>query len=218
VLHVIQNALPTQSGEPLERADARSQLGLPAEGFVAGWVGRLAPAKAVDVFIEAMAHVMDIPVVGSIIGEGEDRVSGEARALELGLATRLHWHGFLPDAASLLRAMDVIVMSSRSEGTPIILLEAMAAGIPLVVTAVGGIPDVVSTGEAILVTSEDMQGLAAAIRRVYSDPAGARERSESASKRVRDFGVNAWLDRHDQLYDKLIVSRRQPHPRSDRTA
>lgn len=206
-VRVIQNALPVQSADRTDRESARLTLGLPADAFVAGWVGRLAVAKAVDVFVEALQFTRDLPIVASIIGDGEDGPMAKARAEALQLADRIHWHGFVPDAASMLSAYDVLVMSSRSEGTPIILLEAMAAGTPLVVTAVGGIPDVVDPTQALLVPAENPQALADAIRAIHSDPARARERAQAAAQRVLDFGVEGWLDQHEQLYEELMAGK-----------
>jgi glycosyltransferase involved in cell wall biosynthesis len=206
-IHVIQNALPAQTGTPRQRAEARAMLGLPADGFVAGWVGRLAVAKAVDVFVEALQYLRDVPITASIIGAGEDGPAAQARAEALQLGDRVRWHGFVPDAASNISAFDVLVMSSRSEGTPIILLEAMAAEVPLVVTAVGGIPDVVDSTQALLVPSEMPEGLADAIRAVHSDPVAARIRADAARQRVLDFGMDHWLDRHEQLYRELTAEK-----------
>jgi len=125
-----------------------------------------------------------------------------ARAAALGLTDRLYWLGLVPDAGLLASAFDVFVLSSRTAGTPIALLEAMAARLPIVATAVGGVPDVVSKDEAWLVPSEDPAALAAALdAALAADPARARAHGEAARRRVeRDFHPDAWLGAHEALY------------------
>jgi len=96
------------------------------------------------------------------------------------------------------------VLSSRTEGTPMALFEAMAAGVPIVATAVGGVPQVVSSAEAILVPPDDPTRLAAAIRETLRDPAAARDRARAARCRLeREFAVQPWLERYDMLYHTL---------------
>lgn len=188
--------------EPLPRADARARLGLGAGGPARiGWIGRLSREKGADVLLEAMPALADRDVALSIIGDGPERAALEARVAERGLTERVRWHGPVPNAAAHLGAFDVVVLSSRTEGTPMVLLEAMAAGVPVVATRVGGVPDVVSDAEALLVESEDPGALAAAIRRVLDEPEATARRAGAARARARDeHGVAAWVERHDRIY------------------
>jgi glycosyltransferase involved in cell wall biosynthesis len=104
-----------------------------------------------------------------------------------------------------MAAFDGFVLSSRTEGTPIALLEAMAAGIPTVATAVGGVPDVVSSREAWLVPSESPERLAGAIGELLASPTGAAERGRAARERLlQERGPGPWLDRHEALYRSLL--------------
>src|SRR2546430_15130133 len=115
-----------------------------------------------------------------------------ARAVKLGVADHIRWHGVVPDAERVYTAFDVCVLSSRTEGTPVVLFEAMAAGVPVVATAVGGVPDVLSAEEAVLVASEDPVGLAAGIRDVYADAdAAARRARAGPPPPERGFGAGA---------------------------
>jgi len=162
--------------------------------------------KGLDVLVDALPSLTDLPVQLTVIGDGPERRALEARAYQGASGARITWAGVIPDAARLLSAFDVIVISSRTEGTPMILLESMALAVPIVSTAVGGIPDVVSSAEAILVPSNDPVALAAAIRSVHDQPEKAEQRARRAAARLTtDFSTEAWLARYEQLYGSLIA-------------
>jgi glycosyltransferase involved in cell wall biosynthesis len=169
-------------------------------------VGRLSHEKGANVLLEALPHVSDLPLVVSVAGDGSERVTLQARASALGLAERILWHGAVPDAGRLFAAFDLFVLSSRTEGTPLVLFEAMAVGVPIVATHVGGVPGVVSPAEAALVRPDDPLALAAEIRDVYRNPTAAQRRARAARARLeRDFGIAPWLDRYEAIY--RLVSR-----------
>ena len=207
-LHVIPNAW-NGAIRAVSRVDARRALGLPAEGKVIGWVGRLIPVKGADVFIRA-ARILDVGNVSfSIVGDGTERARLESLAREEGIADRLRFHGTVPEAARYLSAFDAFVLSSRSEGTPVTLLEAMAAKVPLIVTKVGGVPDVVGDGEAVLVAKEDPPALAEGIRSVLTDPQAAAVRANAAWARLQSqFEAERWIAAHDTLYEEILSRRR----------
>lgn len=201
-VHLLPNAW-APGGPPLTRAAARLELGLPPDAIVAGWVGRLTAEKGPDLFVDALVR-LPAGVHGSVIGDGPMRAGLEERARVAGAGSRLHWHGLRPAAARLLPAFDLLVLSSRTEGTPITLLEAMAAGVPVVTTAVGGIPDVVTDEHALLVPSPNAAAVAAGVERCLADPVAAASRAAAARTRLdRAFGLEPWLDRHEQLYRSL---------------
>src|SRR5262249_54808682 len=154
-----------------DRAAARSALGLDPNQFVIGWVGRMTPEKGLDVMVDAMKALVDSPVMLCAVGDGAERAPCEARAASLGVSDHIRWAGLVREAGRYFQAFDVLALSSRTEGVPMVVLEAMAAEIPLVVTAVGGIPDVVSPREAMLVPSEKPDELAGAIKRVFENRA-----------------------------------------------
>ncbi|MGH9262922.1 MAG: glycosyltransferase, partial [Acidimicrobiales bacterium] len=178
-IHVIPNAWD-QRGVTLSAAEARRQLGLSGDGWRIGWVGRLSREKAADVMLAAMARLAGEPYWLSIIGDGSERRRLEHASVRLGVAHRTTWHGPVPAAGSRFAAFDVFVLSSRTEGTPVTLFEAMAAGVPIVAAAVGGVPDVVSPAEAILVPPDDPAAIAAGIRQVRAAPAAAASRARAA--------------------------------------
>jgi glycosyltransferase involved in cell wall biosynthesis len=195
--------------EPLGREAARAALGVPVAGWRIGWVGRITREKGPDVMVEAAGRLGDLPLGFSMLGAGRERGSLERRARDLGLGERLTFHGVVPAAGRLMRAFDALVLSSRTEGTPIVLLEALGAGVPVVTTAVGGVPDVVSPAEARLVAPDDPAALANAIREVVTDPAAAASRARAGALRLAAaFGVEPWLDAYEEIYHQVANVRR----------
>lgn len=205
-VHVIQNAYD-EVAPPLSRPEARVRIGVGPEEFVIGWVGRLSPEKGMDVLIAALADLRDRPLTVAVIGSGSERAALEAEAVRLGVSASVRWLGQLNDAPRLYRGFDLFVLSSRTEGTPIALFEAMDAEIPVVATAVGGVPAVVSPNEARLVPPDDPRALAQAIRESYDDPSPGRVRAANARQRLRThYAVGPWLDRYDRLYTDVVAA------------
>lgn len=202
-IHLIRNAW-AETVPALDRVAARRVLGLPDDRWCVGWVGRLGREKGPDVMLAALAALSDVAPLVAMVGAGRERAVLERRAAALGVAVDVRWHGMVPEAGRLFRAFDVFVLSSRTEGTPLVLFEAMAAGVPIVATGVGGVPDVVSSAEAELVAPNDPVALAAAIRRVHGDAAAASARARAAADRLRrEFAVDPWLDRYAAVYEQV---------------
>ena len=199
-VHFVPNAW-TDIVEPLDRASARAVLGLPAEGFVVGWVGRVSREKGLDVLVDALPALKDIQLRVCALGEGSERPAVEARARQLGVAERIRWAGLVAEAARLFKAFDVFVLSSRTEGVPIALFEAIAADVPVAATRVGGVPAVVEEAHALLIDAERPTALAQAIRQVYDNPSAAATRARSAKERLlARFGPQGWIQRHEEVY------------------
>lgn len=208
-LHVVPNAwVPLRP--PLPRAEARARIGLPADVPVIGWVGRLAPVKGPDLLLQALAGLSDRPWLACIVGEGPERLALEALAATLGLQERVRFVGALPEAGHLSAAYDVFALSSRSEGTPIALLEAMAARTAVVAFGVGGVPSVLNdTTEGWLCPPGDLAAMTAAFEHALHAPAERARRAAAAADRLeREFGVEPWLDRHERIYRAAIQSAR----------
>jgi glycosyltransferase involved in cell wall biosynthesis len=147
-------------------------------------------------------------VQAAIIGDGPERQRLEALRAELGLEQQVRFVGTRNPAGPLFSAFDAFVISSRSEGTPITLLEALSAGVPVVTTAVGGIPDVVGPDQALLVPPEDPEALGNAIRQAAENPEASRARAQLATRRLNDeFGAERWLGSHEALYRALQTKR-----------
>jgi len=199
-LHVVQNAFAPPDN-PCARDAARRRLGVPAASFLIGWVGRLSHEKGADVLLHAMPALRQRDAVAVIVGDGPERASLEGRAAALGVGDRVLWKGVVEDMGRLFSAFDAFVLSSRTEGTPIVLFEAMSAAVPIVATRVGGVPDVVTDREALLVAPENPAALARAIESVMLDAGSARARAVAARTRLdQDFGVEPWLARYDEIY------------------
>jgi glycosyltransferase involved in cell wall biosynthesis len=204
-LHLVPNAW-TETRRALPRTEARRRLGIdPAQrGTIIGWVGRLSPEKGADILIEALAQIPDRHVLVAMVGDGPRRADLEALASNLGLADRVRWCGPIAGAAAIFSAFDVFVLSSRTEGTPIVLFEAMSARIPIVATRVGGVPDVLARGTALVVAPDDPAGLARAIRETVNEPRAAAARAAAAQDHLRtNHPADAWLTRYEALYDSI---------------
>ena len=206
-LHTLPNAwMPPE--QQLSPEAARAALGLSLEVFHIGWVGRISREKGADILIEALPALTDIKLHVTLIGNGVERATLEHRVNELKLEDRVSFHGEVARASRLFPAFDLFVLSSRTEGTPITLFEAMDSGVPIVATSVGGVPDVVSANEAILIQPEDPAALASAIRRVYDDPIDATLRAVRARERLEnEFAAAPWIDSYGRIYEMAITAR-----------
>jgi glycosyltransferase involved in cell wall biosynthesis len=206
-LTIISNAFDP-SVVPLSRGEARRVLGLSPEATVIGWVGRLSREKGLDVMLDALGRLGSQGLELSVVGDGGERHGLTRRVTRLSLESRVHWHGLVPDAGRLYRAFDVFVLSSRTEGTPISLFEAMAAGTPIVAAAVGGVPDVIRQSEGWLVPPENPRLLAETIAAALGDPREAASRARRARHRLEEvYGLDAWLDAYDRLYRSIILPK-----------
>jgi glycosyltransferase involved in cell wall biosynthesis len=201
-IHVVPNAVDGVA--PLSRGEARSRWGIDEDAFHIGWVGRLSLEKGPDVLLDALRLIDLDGVVSSFVGDGPLMSSLRERARAAGLDDHVRWHGLVPDAAILFPAFDVLVLSSRTEGSPMVLLEAMSMGIPVVAARVGGIPDMVGSLEAVLVPRDDPEALARALSHVRSDRSSAGTRADAARTRFdEDFGFDAWVHRYETIYRTL---------------
>lgn len=206
-LHLIRNAWV--ANEPfLSRADARARLGVPESAPLVGFVGRLSAEKGADVLLDAVALLGPAAPMVAFIGDGPQAGALAVRSTAAGLESHVRWCGRIARAAPLLRAFDVVALSSRTEGTPMVLLEAMAAGVPVVASRVGGVPDVVSEKEAVLVAPEDPEALAQALRGALAEAGASAARAEAARDRVdREFAITPWLARYEALYRAVAGAR-----------
>ena len=168
----------------LSVAEAKQRLGIPADYLVLGTASRLEPVKRLDIFLQAAQRIghKNQKARFVIAGEGGERAALEALARNLGLGERVRFLGHRDDAYDVLRAFDILVLSSDHEGLPMILLEAMALGAVVVARAVGGIPEVIRDGvNGVLVNSSDAARLADACLGLMDDPSRRRTLAEVAA-------------------------------------
>ncbi|MBC7894860.1 MAG: glycosyltransferase [Cytophagaceae bacterium] len=162
--------MPLAVATASERAAARAALGL-GDGFLVTTVGRLAPEKNFPMLIDAFARATPGDPTARLVfvGDGAERDALERQAADAGIAERVHFLGWRKDVGALLPAFDLFVLSSFSEGLPMSMLEAMSAGVPIVSTAVGDIPEVITDGETgRLVPGKDTESLATAIAAMHA--------------------------------------------------
>ncbi len=174
------------------------------------WVvaGRLEEQKGHDVLFEALARLvaqrMDFTL--AVAGEGSRRGWLEQQALSRGLAPRVQFVGQLDDVGGLLAAADAVLLPSRWEGLPLVLLEAMARGRPIVASAVGGVPDAIEDGvHGTLVPPDDPEALAQALERLHRSADRAWRLGRSAALRARErYTWRAVVDEFEAVYDEVL--------------
>lgn len=202
-LHLIPNGW-VPPGEYLDQETARRELGLPQDRMIIGWIGRLIPIKGCDVFLEALAGLgPDTPAWhGVIVGDGPERAALEEQAHSLEIAGQVTFAGSVPEAARIVKALDLFVLSSRSEGTPMTILEVMGAGVPVIATAVGGVPEVVDAPRAgWLVPPEDPVTLARTLQMVMGDYDRRTNRGRAGRDRAEQaYGPGRWVQSHVTAY------------------
>ncbi|HEY8002315.1 MAG TPA: glycosyltransferase [Solirubrobacterales bacterium] len=203
---VVTNGIPEMAAG--DGARIRDELGIPPQAPLVGSVGHLRAEKAYEVLIEAAGELLpERPQLRVLIaGEGPERDSLErlSATLELGAAVTLA--GARDDIPDLLAALDVAVCCSDFEGGPLSVMEYMAAGLPVVATRVGGLPELVRDGETgVLVPARDPRALALALAELLDDPVRRRELGAAGRELVRsDYGIDAWVASLESLYLSLL--------------
>ncbi len=181
----------------------RRELGLSAAVPLIGAVGRLVPIKNIELLLDAAARLPDVHV--AIFGDGPSRHGLEQRTAALGLARRVHFLGWATNVASAMSDLDVVVLTSRNEGTPVALIEALAAARPVVATDVGGVRFVVEDGVTGLVTALDAEALASGIERALSDREAVTAMATTGRETVAErFSHDRLVRDMRALYRELI--------------
>ena len=192
----------------LSREEARGKLGLPGDRFLVGTVGRLEEQKGQKYLIDAAGRLsrdgrkVTLLIVGS--GREEDRLRDQA--VREGIGDAVLFLGTRRDLPELFRAMDVFAFPSLWEGFPIALLSAVAAGLPVIVTPVGGVPEVVKDGvNGLIVPAGDPAALAEAIWNAHENPVGASALGRAAAATIRDrYSHRTTARRIMEVYDQVL--------------
>jgi len=192
------------SGRPLP--EVRAELGVsPGQQLVLA-VGRLHQQKGLDVLVRAVAGLSGVRLV--LVGDGPERGALERLGQQLGLGDRLTITGWTDSPRSWLPALDVMALPSRFEGLPLVLLEAMHAGLPVVSTPVGSVADALVDGETgLLVPTDDVPALQAALGTLLADSTRRSAMGAAARERARRrFSADAMAAAYEEVYDEILAS------------
>ena len=206
---VIYNGVDTKSYRRTNSTDIKTQLGLPSDSILVGSLGNIRKAKAYDVLIKAASEVLpgrtNLHFV--IAGDIKEPLITEHRALieELGITEHIHFIGFQQDCAAVLAQMELFVLSSSSEGFSISTVEAMATGLPALVTRCGGPEEIMSHGETgYMVPPNDPSALADGLIDLLSHPDRRKSLAIAGQKHAKaTFDIDSMLDGYAELYRQL---------------
>ena len=214
-ISVIQNAVQTiHKAENYEenRRKKRLALAVKNEEFIVGYVGRLSDEKGVQYLIEAGMLLMEtgMPFKILIIGDGPKRKELEDMVKMKGLEGNIIFTGFQSNIEEWMLVLDLFILPSLTEGTPMALLEAMSFGIPVVASDVGGIPEIIDSGEnGILVPVANPDKIEEAISTICKDNYFRTKLSEMAKKTIRSkFNINEWVNKIESVYIETISKRK----------
>ena len=191
-------------------AAIRARIGVSADRFVVGWFGRMTAVKRTDDLLDALAALRErgVDALLLLVGDGSDRERLERLAHGRGLAKSVLFLGYQDDVARWYAACDAIVLSSANEGTPVTLIEALAAGRPVVATRVGGVEDVVHDGvTGHLVRPGDTHAIAERLALLAADPELRHRMGETGrAQMLQRYAVSRLVDDVDRLYRTLLAT------------
>jgi glycosyltransferase involved in cell wall biosynthesis len=217
-IEIIRNGIviPPRVERRVEASRVRREFGIPAETPICACIGRVVSGKGMDFYLRAARILADrgrdvrFLIIGAHSVEHQYQSDVQMLARELNLGDRVIFTGQRQDVSEILHDVDIVVHPSLTEGLSNVILEGMAAGIPVVATRVGGTPEIVEDGRTgLLVPVEDATEIANAIGRLLDEPGMARAFGERARQRVIDeFGVDRMLSKTEALYCRLLEQNR----------
>lgn len=206
VLATIPNGI-APAPQPAERGALEREWGLSPGRRLVVSVGRLAEPKNHGLAIRALAELPDATL--AVLGEGPLRAALEQEAERAGVRDEVVFAGLRGDAREIIGAADAVVITSHAEGLPLVALEALAAGTPIVATAVRGLRELLTDEEtALLVPAGDARAVAAALRRVFEETDLAGKLSEGGLRLAAAHTEERMVDAYLELYDRLLAERR----------
>jgi len=207
--HVVPNGIPIDAfaHPPTARKEWRAREGFRDDQVLFVCVARFSPQKNHELLLKAFAQgpASDRSAHLVLIGDGVLREQVKEQAKDLALNGQIHFLGLRNDISDALRATDVFVLSSEWEGNPLSVMEAMASGLPIVSTAVGGVPDLLANGrEGFLVPPGDVTGFSGSMTYLLRDVGTRRSMGKAAAQRAKqDFDVSRMVRSYEQLYENL---------------
>ena len=188
-----------------DRAALRKEFNLPPESRIVVTVSVLRAGKGIDVLLRAIPSVPDAYFL--IVGDGPLRAEWEELSRTIGVAGRVRWAGYRRDVDAILPNCDLFVLPSLDDAFPTVLLEAMAAGLPAVASAVGGIPEIITPDvTGVLVPPGDPQPLSSAIAGLLADQQRLTRMSRCAQLIAQQrFSTQAWIARLEKLYGEMVA-------------
>ena len=201
-IDVLHNGVDIERFASVDRGRARSELGLPWDAFVVGSIGRLVEVKNYPLLLRAFAAQADRNAILVVAGDGPEHPALSALAARLGISARVRLLGHRDDVPTVLAALDLFVLCSRSEGMSNTLLEAMATGLPAIATRVGGNPEILRDDlDGRLVADDDEQALTMALGELGRSAGMRRMMGERARQRVlQQFSMQAMVQRYAEYY------------------
>ena len=212
---VIPNGISTShyAHPRISRRDWRAKEGFRDDQVLFVCVARFAPQKNHELLLKAFAQgpASNPNAHLILVGEGMLMEQLKGQTKNLGLAGQVHFLGLRTDIPDVLGAVDVFALSSDWEGNPLSVMEAMASGLPIVSTAVGGVPDLFASGrEGFLVQQGDVQGLSNAMTALLSNPEVRQSMGIAAAQRAREnFDVSKMIQEYEQVYENLLDHSRR---------
>jgi glycosyltransferase involved in cell wall biosynthesis len=194
-----------------QRTRKQKELGIPSESLVVGYVGWLIPIKGVTYLVSAMAKVAErypkslLVLIGKGDDKGEEEIKLKEQVERAGLVDNVRFLGWRADVDQIMGCFDIFVLPSLNEGMGRVLVEAMAAGLPIVASRVGGIPDLVKDGKnGLLVPPADVSALKNVISALLEDKEKRKRMGEVGTKICRQYSTNAMVEQIDDLYMELL--------------
>ncbi len=212
--HLIANGLQLASPREQVNREAREVWGVPRDAFVVGCLARFDAVKNLPLLVQAVALLharrpeLNLHLI--LAGDGAEADAVRAQVVSARLESRVHLPGMINDPAALLGVLDACVLASRTEGTPMSLIEAMALGVPVLATSVGGIPELLGQGSAgRLVAPGDAESLAEGLMQLHDEVETTRMLARAARERIeRVYDINAVTDRYLECYARAMRAAR----------
>lgn len=210
-IEVIANAVEMQpEDEKISegRAILRKRFHIRDQDIVLGYAGRMSEEKGLLYLIEAAGVLLKggIPVKLLMVGDGPQRGVLEKAAVKIGIQSEVIFTGFQLQAETFLKAMDIFVLPSLTEGTPMAMLEAMSGGVPVIASAVGGVPDIICSDQnGILVEPARPQQIVQAVKVLHRNRIRSQAIINEARRTIEErFSIIAWIKRYEALYSSLL--------------